>query len=696
MSAAAAWDTHLRELRTGPTDTPGFDGALDLLSTSALEADGEGRQAMVRAGAWEVLLRCAEDAVAGGQWARASKAASSARTVAADPKTRTVLARSDAFQTVEAEELVEFEFSYNSAEIDSRMPETIPVLLRLARAGGHGEGADADMVRYQALQMLAGIFDFTEAMWTAGREQLVVLLAEVVEGGGKGFGGGSARLTALVGLNSLAEGDNNDILCGKLREAKLQQRVVETLVHTAPRVGPVGNALCLQMLLNLADCEDIAPEIIGAGAIELARDAYAHADARNPLPTFSASGATMTVGEMANGVLTNLCQHEALHAELLRADVPAALLPMTTDPNEEIAFSTLLALAFMLGGSDDKNNPHIVAASAAVTRLCETLRHGGIFFTSTGEETGSVFSIVELLNPAVKMVINDDNKQQMHDVGMLPVLETVLAQQMPGEEEAEEGAAHKIVSILLHLSFLSAGLDWLVARKNAPDSTLHTNLDTLANTDGAGQAGRDAGSLCFRISKHSYSSGVTSPGTDLARHVMVSYCWAQKAIVLQFCKTLREMGHEVWRDEEGSKYVGPISGSTIGAMADAVDKASSVVVFVSRAYKESANCRLEATYAHGGAKDGLKMLYVMCEEDYTTVSKERVTGWLGFLIGQELWYPAWKDPAEAARAVSSKLTQNSVLTTPAKVVREREGKRKRDRERARESLSLSLYVWLRT
>lgn len=47
-------------------------------------------------------------------------------------------------------------------------------------------------------------------------------------------------------------------------------------------------------------------------------------------------------------------------------------------------------------------------------------------------------------------------------------------------------------------------------------------------------------------------------------------------------------------------------------MADAVDNAPCIVVFVSRAYKESANCRLEATYAHGGVKDGLQMIYVMC------------------------------------------------------------------------------------
>jgi hypothetical protein len=71
-------------------------------------------------------------------------------------------------------------------------------------------------------------------------------------------------------------------------------------------------------------------------------------------------------------------------------------------------------------------------------------------------------------SPAAKIVINDDNNHHMYNVGMLPVLEIVLAQQMPGEEKAEEGAAHKIVVILLHLSFINAGLDWLVERKKCP------------------------------------------------------------------------------------------------------------------------------------------------------------------------------------------------------------------------------------
>ena len=52
-------------------------------------------------------------------------------------------------------------------------------------------------------------------------------------------------------------------------------------------------------------------------------------------------------------------------------------------------------------------------------------------------------------------------------------------------------------------------------------------------------------------------------------------------------------GIEVWRDEVGSAHAAPIAGSTVGAMADAIEKSAIVLCFVSKKYKESANCRLE-------------------------------------------------------------------------------------------------------
>ena len=42
----------------------------------------------------------------------------------------------------------------------------------------------------------------------------------------------------------------------------------------------------------------------------------------------------------------------------------------------------------------------------------------------------------------------------------------------------------------------------------------------------------------------------------------------------------------------------PLNGSGVRRMSDAVEGAEVIVYGVSRRYKESANCRLEANYAH--------------------------------------------------------------------------------------------------
>ena len=44
----------------------------------------------------------------------------------------------------------------------------------------------------------------------------------------------------------------------------------------------------------------------------------------------------------------------------------------------------------------------------------------------------SKFGMVEILDPTAKMVINDESKQQVCDIGILAVLEPVLAQTCPG------------------------------------------------------------------------------------------------------------------------------------------------------------------------------------------------------------------------------------------------------------------------
>jgi hypothetical protein len=104
---------------------------------------------------------------------------------------------------------------------------------------------------------------------------------------------------------------------------------------------------------------------------------------------------------------------------------------------------------------------------------------------------------------------------------------------------------------------------------------------------------------------------------------MLSYNWDHQDVVKRVHGSLVRRGYTTWIDVE------KMQGSTVEAMADAVEGAAAMCYGISRAYKESANCRLEAQYAYQREKD---MVPLMLEEGY------RADGWLGMLLGTRLWY----------------------------------------------------------
>ena len=77
---------------------------------------------------------------------------------------------------------------------------------------------------------------------------------------------------------------------------------------------------------------------------------------------------------------------------------------------------------------------------------------------------------------------------------------------------------------------------------------------------------------------------------------------AQQEIAIRIRRALGARGYSVWIDVE------QMSGSTVEAMADAIDRSCLLLAGVSLEYKESQNCRLEAMYAH---QVGLKMIPLM-------------------------------------------------------------------------------------
>eukprot|EP01034_Spumella_vulgaris_P026938 gene26938-33589_t len=143
------------------------------------------------------------------------------------------------------------------------------------------------------------------------------------------------------------------------------------------------------------------------------------------------------------------------------------------------------------------------------------------------------------------------------------------------------------------------------------------------------------------------SVAVSAAPSSPPSHIMISYCWAKATHpehVKALTAELRLMGYDVWRDEEGSSLVPAMSGSTEERMAEALESASILIICVSKEYKESPNCRMEAKYASQLSKKGrLQIYFVMMQNDYTTVSvPNSCNGWLGIMLGDAMWFSLWE------------------------------------------------------
>ena len=118
-------------------------------------------------------------------------------------------------------------------------------------------------------------------------------------------------------------------------------------------------------------------------------------------------------------------------------------------------------------------------------------------------------------------------------------------------------------------------------------------------------------------------TGLSMNQNKLPPHVMMSYNWDHQNTILRVVVTLQARGYLVWVDTEQMK------GSTVDTMALAVEGSEVMLVGVSRAYKESSNCRMEAQY---GLQKKKPLIPLMIVKGY------EADGWLGLLLGTSMWY----------------------------------------------------------
>ena len=96
------------------------------------------------------------------------------------------------------------------------------------------------------------------------------------------------------------------------------------------------------------------------------------------------------------------------------------------------------------------------------------------------------------------------------------------------------------------------------------------------------------------------------------------------------------------------------------SMAEGVSNAACLVVFMTQAYQDSANCALELKFAK---QSGVPIVPVMMEAPDSSGRCWQASGWLGVLTAGSLWTPLY-DPASFAANIPNLLRQIEMAVNP--------------------------------
>ena len=161
----------------------------------------------------------------------------------------------------------------------------------------------------------------------------------------------------------------------------------------------------------------------------------------------------------------------------------------------------------------------------------------------------------------------------------------------------------------------------------------HLRTDVIRSEDAGVQSAVQG--ILWRLDNG--TSRATAPALIDEDHLhydlMISYSHANKDLCLQLYEHLTQLNFRVWLDLEN------MFGSTIHAMATAIESSSIILVCMSQSYKQSAYCRSEAEYAFTRQR---KIIPLLMENKY------RPDGWLGLICASKLYVDFTKQTFDAA------------------------------------------------
>ncbi|KAH3859833.1 uncharacterized protein LOC127871977 [Dreissena polymorpha] len=333
------------------------------------------------------------------------------------------------------------------------------------------------------------------------------------------------------------------------------------------------------------------------------------------------------------GVAHNIAMRSNIH-RLRSLNFTDVIKPYLTSWDETCS---LLALAVLAAIINEAECDIINAAHDKVQYLLKVLENG---LNSKQRRSSDGWSCKECAYIVRMLAQNDANKQLLVQIG---ALELLVKMGLTGNDEEERCES---VSALWALCFDKTNQQKVAKNENlglvellfelktsedarirkACNGALWTLRDVLASSEIQKFrifALRLDADISQKVEREE-NKGAETKETDAPRgHIMISYQWDNQQLLKAIRDKLKENKFKVWMD------IDEMGGSTVQAMASAVENAELVLMCVSQKYKNSPNCRAEAEYAFQKKKN---IIPLKMDRGYDP------DGWLGFICGAKLFY----------------------------------------------------------
>ena len=299
---------------------------------------------------------------------------------------------------------------------------------------------------------------------------------------------------------------------------------------------------------------------------------------------------------------------------------PDGLLSVLRESGSELTKEVYVELAMTMANAGGEN--YIASFSLAAVVVNSTFTLATELLSSDTPCTDETEVSIRI----VKQSFSEDCVKVMLELDFITIIEGLLIQDTLKAETPD--STIRLLTASWNIGFVPEG------REAIKKSTLFELIRSIAKSNEnqhCVKVKQKAEGLLFSIGESSEKMALlaeelleqNNDNQIEAPFIMFSYSWKHQARTLNIVRALQHLEYNVWVDKDQMK------GSTLEAMALAIEKADIILVCMSSAYKESTNCRTEAEYAFSQQK---KILPLLMEKNY------KPTGWLGAMVGSKLWY----------------------------------------------------------